>query len=62
MDLVGPMGVSDRGNQYIMTIIYLFTRFLIIVPLKSKAATEVARGFFISLVCVHGSPKTIVTD
>ena len=45
MDLVGPMGVSDRGNQYIMTIIDVFTRFLITVPLKSKATTEVARGF-----------------
>ena len=25
MDLVGSMGVSSRGNQYIMTIIYVFT-------------------------------------
>ena len=46
MDFIGPMGVSDRGNQYIMTITDVFIRFLITVPLKSKAAAEVARGFF----------------
>ena len=62
MDIVGPMGTSDKGNKYILIIIDVFTRYLVTVLLKSKEASEVARAFFNQVVCVHGIPKTVVTD
>lgn len=62
MDLVGPMEVSDNGFRYVMTIIDVFTRYLITVPLMSKEAREAARAFYVNVTCVHGVPQTIVTD
>ena len=57
MDIVGPMGTLDNGKKYILTIIDVFTRYLITEPLSSKEATEVAKVFFNKVVCIHGAPK-----
>lgn len=62
MDLVGPMGVSDNGVRYVMPIVDVFKRYLIIVPLRSKEAREMARALYVDVVCVHGVPQTVVTD
>ena len=62
LDLIGPMGVSHNGYRYVMTIIDVFTRYLVTVALRSKEATEVARALYNKVVCVHGVPVTIVTD
>ena len=62
MDLIGPMGHSQNGYKYCMVVIDTLTRYLIASPLKSKEATEVAKAFFESVVCVQGVPKTLVTD
>jgi len=45
-----------------LSIIDVFSRYLISVPLRSKAADEVARAFVTNVVCQHGSPKWLVTD
>ena len=42
LDLVGPMGVPHNGYRYVMTVIDVFTRYLVTVALKSKEAIEVA--------------------
>ena len=62
LDLVGPMGVPHNGYRYVMTVIDVFTRYLVTVALKSKEAIEVARALYNKVVCVHGVPTTIVTD
>ena len=58
MDLVGPMGVSDTGYRYVMTVIDVFTRYLITIPLRSKEACEVAESFYISITSMQGVPQT----
>lgn len=62
MDLVGPMGVSDNGYKYVLTIIDVLTRYLITVPLRSKEAREVAKALYVNVICIHGVPQTLVTD
>ena len=62
VDLVGPMGTSNNGFKYIMTIIDTLTKYLITVPLKSKEAREVAHALYENVICIHGVPKTMITD
>ena len=62
VDLVGPMGTSDNGFKYLMTVVDVLTRYLIVVPLRSKEAREVARGLYEHVICIHGVPLTMVTD
>ncbi len=37
----GPMGISEDGHKYVLTVVDVMTRYLIAVPLKSKEAIEV---------------------
>ena len=62
MDLVGLIGTSYKGKKYISTVIDVFTRFLITASLKSKEAIEVTITFYKNVVCIHGVPRTVVTD
>lgn len=60
IDLMGPMKKVD-GYEYIMTVVCYFTKWVEIVPLKSKSAAEVTRALF-SLFCRHGCPAVTITD
>ena len=62
MDLVGSMGTSDKRKKYILAVINIFTRFLITTSLRSNEAAEVTRAFYRNVVCIHGVPRTVVTD
>lgn len=46
MDLVGPLTPSDAGHKNVLTVVDVLTRFLVAVPLRSKAAAEVAAAFY----------------
>ena len=62
VDLVGPMGVSCNSYKYIMTVIDTLTKYLITIPLKSKEAREVAHSLYEKVICVHGVPRTMISD
>ena len=62
MDIIGPLGKSERGYMYCLVIIDVLTRYLVAEPLRTKTATEVARVFFASVICKYGIPQILVTD
>ena len=62
MDLIGPIGNSEKGYKYCLVLIDVLTRYLIAEPIKTKTAIEVAKVYFESVVCKQGVPKTLVTD
>lgn len=45
-----------------MTIIDVFIRYLIAVPLCSKEAQDVVRAICVHVICIYGVPQTIITD
>ena len=61
IDIMGPMPPS-KNKQYILTMVDCFTRFCILVPLKSRTATVVADAMFVHLVCTFSVPRAILTD
>lgn len=60
IDLVAPMGASNY--KYILNVIYVLTRFLITVALRTKEVDKVAEVFLINVMCAHVAPRTVVTD
>jgi hypothetical protein len=52
---------SPRGMNFILVVVCVFSRFLLLRPLRSKAAEEVARVLW-QIMCDFGTPKIIQSD
>ena len=62
IDLVEAGATSAEDYKYILTVICLFSRYVIAVPLKSKRAGDVADALFSHVFAVHGKPKAVRSD
>ncbi len=56
------MPESHSGFKYVLVCVCEMTRYLILAPLKSREATEIAECLIQKLITVFGPPKTIVSD
>lgn len=61
MDLIGPLKVTPRKNQYVLTMTCYFSKWVEAFPLPDKSAASVA-GAIYAAYCRHGSPNDIITD
>ncbi len=50
------------GHKYVTVCIDHFSRFSILVPLKDKEATTVARAMTDEVFCKFNTPKTLLSD
>jgi len=53
---------SESGNKYGLVMQDDLTRYLLVVPLPNQEAKTVAKSLIERVICVHGTPKEIVTD
>ena len=60
--LARPFHMSITENLYILLIKDAMTKFLILIPLKSKTAIEVASAFNKIVLPNYGPPKVLITD
>ena len=51
-----------RSNRYIVTIMDMYSRYLIAVPVKNHKATTVSRCLYESVVAYFGAPRSILSD
>ena len=61
MDLFGPLPVSEDGFLYALVVVDVATRYVILRPLRSKTAEEVA-GCLASVITEYGAPKIVQSD
>ena len=61
-DLIGPLPPSPEGFKFCLTAMDLWSRYLYLVPLKSKKMEEVAEGFEWSVVAKAGGVDAVFTD
>ena len=61
-DLVGPFPLSKKGNQYWLTLIDRYTRYVEFVPIRSKDAIIVARAIFDTWITRFGCPRVLMSD
>jgi len=62
MDLIGPLPSTQNGNRYIMVIKDYLTKYVWLIPLKGKTATEVAEAYVTRFICQAGIPDMVVSD
>ena len=62
LDLVGKLPATSKGNEYVLTMMDRFTRYIHLVPMKRIDAQHVAREFFYHWYPHHGIPTCLVTD
>lgn len=61
LDLIGPLPVTARGNQYAMTMTDLYTKWVTAEPLRSNSASEVSAAI-VGKMYTFGMVRQIITD
>lgn len=61
IDYVGPLPKTKSGHQYLLTLVFVATRYPEAIPLrtlKAKAVIKALTSFF----CTFGLPRYVQTD
>ena len=62
MDLIRPLKKTARGNEYILTVVDHFTKWIEAAPIPAKDAVTVAKALHEHVCCRNGAPHRIITD
>jgi exodeoxyribonuclease III len=62
VDLTGPLPLTKGKHRYIMVIKDYLTKYVWLIPLKTKTAVEVAEAFVGEFICLAGVPDLVVSD
>ena len=62
MDILGPLPITSRGNQYVLVMSDHFSKWVEAVPLPNQRAETVARAFVDEVIARHGVPTKLITD
>ena len=62
VDLTGPLPLTKGKHRYIMVIKDYLTKYVWLIPLKTKTAMEVAEAFVGEFICQAGVPGRLVSD
>jgi len=61
LDLVGPLYLTQRNNQYIVVLVDYFTEWVEAEPLQKTESQDIIR-FLTSVFSRHGIPEVLITD
>ena len=62
IDIVGPLPVDGNSNRYIVTMMDVYSRYLIAIPVRNHRASTVSRCLYESVVAYFGAPRSILSD
>jgi exodeoxyribonuclease III len=62
VDLTGPLPLTKAKHRYIMVVKDYLTKYVWLIPLKTKSAQEVAEAFVGEFICQCGVPGRVVSD
>ena len=62
MDFVGPLPVTHKGNQYVLTVVDQFSKFMVLIPLRSLTVEATVTALQRHYCSVWGTPNNILTD
>jgi transposase InsO family protein len=62
IDIAGPLPVTRFGNKYLLSIIDCFSRFPMLVPLKSIETEDIVKAIFEKWIVLFGVPEIIHSD
>ena len=53
---------SSQGSPYVLVAVDHFSRFVVLAPLKTKSAVEVAHALITHVICPFTTPKVLLSD
>ena len=53
---------SHHGSQYLLVCVDHFSRYVVLIPVKSKSAVAIAHGLVTQLICPHTTPRVLMSD
>ena len=62
LDILGPLPLSESGNQYLLIVADYFTKWPEVYPLPNQEATTVAKVLVNEMICRFGVPLKIHSD
>jgi transposase InsO family protein len=62
IDISGPFPESSKYNRYILTVVDLFSRYTILVPIIDQKAKTIADALLSQVISHYGTPSAILTD
>ena len=62
MDIFGPLPMTNKGNEYILSIQDMLTKYITLIPLKNVTSESIVENLFDHYIYIFGSPKHILTD
>jgi transposase InsO family protein len=62
MDFKGPWESGIEGETYVLVIMDHFTKYVILVPLRSREGSGVAKAFLEQVICRFQCPVVVISD
>ncbi|KAL6418729.1 hypothetical protein ACFW04_011838 [Cataglyphis niger] len=62
LDIIDPLPITNTGNQYILTMQDLLTKYSVAVPLREATSLAIADALTKNFICIYGTPEAILTD
>lgn len=62
MDIFGPLPITSKGNQFVLSIQDQLTKYLILIPMKDQRAESIIDKLIEHFIYTFSAPKQILTD
>ena len=62
MDILGQYEETENSNQYDVTVVYMLTNFIFMIPIKSKTSEEVTKGYLKNMYSTFGGRNYLLSD
>lgn len=62
IDIVGPLLPTANYNQYVLTIIDHYTKFLTLIPIQDQSSENVSQTLVQHYIKIFGIPSVIISD
>jgi transposase InsO family protein len=62
VDHVGPLPVTQGGNEYILMVVDRASGYVIAIPVANVTAVTTAKALWDFVFCKHGIPRRIISD
>ena len=62
MNIVGPLSETQSGNNYILSIQDMLTKYIILIPLRETSSESILTNLLDHYIYIFSAPKHILTD
>ena len=62
MDLLGPCNRMEKGNQYMLTVICMLTKYVFMISIKTKTTEDIINAYLKHVYAFFRGSKYILSD